>query len=385
MDIGSGIFIGIVGGAICYGWFSNKSKKITEDEYNKNLRVRLEQEKTQFENDLRNKEVFMLEIREKLLSGFLQGRKWLASYIAEADSLNDEAISQYLKDKPHPAYGAAFEVKAAKVEKRRWKDRAKFLEYQVASYKEYFPFLEEFEDAILDESISLSSDSDNRDSIEKADPAIKYLARGEYEQLSDANRYQLALERYLSGNLSQSAVGKLYEQCIGYLYEKQGYSVEYHGIVKGLEDLGRDLICIKGTEVLIIQAKCWAAAKVIHEKHIFQLYGSTLLYRLNGQYKHASNAIPHFYTTTRLSDVAREAAKDLNVVVHEGVALNKAFPLIKCNINQATKEKIYHLPFDQQYDRTVITPTQGEVYALTVAEAESKGFRRAKRYFGPSA
>lgn len=53
------------------------------------------------------------------------------------------------------------------------------------------------------------------------------------------------------------------------------------------------------------------------------------------------------------------------------------FPRIKCNINGASK--IYHLPFDQQYDRTEIK-NAGEFYAWTVKEAESKGFRRAMRH-----
>jgi hypothetical protein len=56
--------------------------------------------------------------------------------------------------------------------------------------------------------------------------------------------------------------------------------------------------------------------------------------------------------------------------------------MIKCNINQSSKENIYHLQFDQQYDRTKINQALGEFYATSVVEAESKGFRRALRYFG---
>ena len=56
------------------------------------------------------------------------------------------------------------------------------------------------------------------------------------------------------------------------------------------------------------------------------------------------------------------------------------YPLIKCNINRTTKERIYHLPFDQQYDRVVISPNSEECYAWTVQEAEDKGFRRAWRW-----
>ena len=45
-------------------------------------------------------------------------------------------------------------------------------------------------------------------------------------------------------------------------------------------------------------------------------------------------------------------------------------------------EMIYHLPFDQMYDRVVIEPEKGECYVKTVAEAEQKGFRRAYRWRG---
>lgn len=47
-----------------------------------------------------------------------------------------------------------------------------------------------------------------------------------------------------------------------------------------------------------------------------------------------------------------------------------------------TREKIYHLPFDQQYDKVVIEPERGEFYADSVATAEARGFRRAFRYRG---
>ena len=54
------------------------------------------------------------------------------------------------------------------------------------------------------------------------------------------------------------------------------------------------------------------------------------------------------------------------------------YPMIKCNINNG--EKIYHLPFDQQYHRAMIK-NEGEFYAMTVKEATEKGFRRAMRHF----
>ena len=40
---------------------------------------------------------------------------------------------------------------------------------------------------------------------------------------------------------------------------------------------------------------------------------------------------------------------------------------------------------DQQYDTAIIEPHKGEFYAMTVAEAEKAGFRRAFRWHPQSA
>ena len=56
--------------------------------------------------------------------------------------------------------------------------------------------------------------------------------------------------------------------------------------------------------------------------------------------------------------------------------------MIKCNINRTTGEKIYHLPFDINYDKTVIDPAHGEFYAATAPQAESAGFRRTHKWTG---
>lgn len=57
-------------------------------------------------------------------------------------------------------------------------------------------------------------------------------------------------------------------------------------------------------------------------------------------------------------------------------------PMPKRNINRTTGEKIYHLPFDINYDKTVIAPAHGEFYAATVPQAESAGFRRTHKWTG---
>lgn len=377
-----------------YGWFSDKSTKLKQGEHNRALRQKLDADRTEFARKsskdtkaLKAREEFLSNLQQEFGVGLIRGRKWLARFIAEADQVFDKSIVGDLRSKRRPAYKAAEEVSLARAERRAYKEKLKFLEYQLQSYKEYFPFLEEYEDAILDEAITLVPGEDNIEAIENADPVLRYVQKSEFESLSSSQRNQLALDRYLAGKLSQAGIGRMYERYLGYLYERDGWFVEYHGIVEGYEDLGRDLICTKDEEVQIVQAKCWSAEKVIREKHLFQLFGTTQMYLmyLPREDLLSPSVSSVFTTTTVLSDVARQAAKWLKINVKERFPLAKDYPMIKCNINQSSKEKIYHLPFDQQYDRTKIVPRFGEFYASTVAEAERRGFRRAYRFSGPFA
>jgi hypothetical protein len=69
----------------------------------------------------------------------------------------------------------------------------------------------------------------------------------------------------------------------------------------------------------------------------------------------------------------------LEVECNENIRVSD-YPLVKCNISTHDGTRIYHLPFDQQYDQTKINPVKGEKYAYTVAEAERAGFRRAWKW-----
>jgi hypothetical protein len=169
----------------------------------------------------------------------------------------------------------------------------------------------------------------------------------------------------------------MYERYLGYLYESDGWTVTYFGANEGLEDMGRDLLCIKESMMHVVQAKYWAKHKTLHEKHIFQLYGTTVLLPLTRPDLRNIRVKPVFAATTKLSPTAEFAAKQLGVEVRS-LDMSKDYPLIKCNVNGKTK--IYHLPFDQQYDRVRIDPTRGETYVRTAQEAEKLGFRRAMRH-----
>lgn len=90
--------------------------------------------------------------------------------------------------------------------------------------------------------------------------------------------------------------------------------------------------------------------------------------------------IPKLITTADVSDKAKRVAKVLGVMIEKTPF--KPYPSVKCNVSRRTGEKIYHLPFDQQYDSILIEEERMECYVKTVAEAETLGFRHAFRWEG---
>lgn len=216
------------------------------------------------------------------------------------------------------------------------------------------------------------------------DAVRDYLSKEEYTSLTVTERNQLALDRYNSShNKTKWQVGRDYEQSVGYQYRQKGYDVDNYGAYMGLEDLGRDIIAKKDENILIIQCKYWSSIKQIHEKHITQLYGTTASYCIENHVD-PSKVQGVLITNIHLSDTARKMASYLGIKCMENYSM-KPYPCIKCNIghDEFGETKIYHLPFDQQYDATKINK-RGEFYAMTVAEAEAAGFRRAFKWFGNS-
>lgn len=297
----------------------------------------------------------------------------LAAVMADLLTAHFDYSAKYLREKPHPAHTEAFRINQLKKETKKIIEEKKLLEYQIAYIRKVIPNIDDiFDSGFIDHELPFEAETE-----ENTDRVRFYLEPEEYQKLSSVERNQLALDRYISGRKSKWQIGRDYEMYIGYLYEKKGCTVEYMGIIKGLEDLGRDLIVKNNGKTSIIQCKNWSKEKTIHEKHIFQLFGTVVLYNIEHP---QANAKGIFISTTTLSQTALQVAKELDIRVVQKD--HGEFPRIKCNINRSTGEWIYHLPFDQQYDSARIDKTQGEFYALTVAEAETNGFRRAFRHFG---
>lgn len=365
------IFAGVLLYAVgaLYNFFSN-----TRDNY-------IDRKKGLEELDKQLQDRINLALKQKgdleaLGKQYSEGFPLLAQAYSQYLSLYDERYANYLETKSHPAQKSADLVREITQQKREAVKLAKELEFLNKYYETIAPFLLDAKGELLEEIEARQVLSDYTKE-EQQDPVIHFMTKEEYRRLSVTDRNQLALDRYWERRKSKGAIGALYERYVGYLYESKGYDVEFHGIFKGFEDLGRDLIAKKGKEIIVIQCKNWSQFKTIYENHIFQFFGTVFRYKYD--YK-GHNIKAAFYTSTKLSDIAALFAKDLDIDLFQEFKLER-YPCIKCNIG-SKGEKIYHLPMDQQYDTVKIEPHKGEQYIMTVAEAEKLGFRRAFRWHG---
>lgn len=304
----------------------------------------------------------------------LQSSPWLAEQIADILASYDEDTAVHLANKKHPAQKAAEAVRLIARDKRELQKKNKLLQYQLSYYEMLFPWLEEFREVDPKKGWKLTHEIDGKEESEY-ESIREWLSPDEYQRLSQSERYQLVLDRYIKKAKSNWEIGIDYERYVGYTYEMKGYKVHYSGALLGLEDMGRDLVAEYGDQSLVIQCKRWSSDKTIHEKHIFQLFGTTMVLHIKNPDRYYSGV---FITTTTLSDTARKCAQSLHIEVIENYSYQK-HPMIKCN-KAYTGEKIYHLPMDQQYDRVIIANKPGSLFANTVKEAEKLGYRRAYRW-----
>ena len=392
------IFFGmIIAGVVAYSIIGDKvnyekraiadaatAKKVKQENKNLELHNKKEElyEKTALINNLIKKADKSIQSEAKN-KGNKKARAWFGALYAETQSLLDNYRSNLLRYKKRPSLKGAEQVREVKKEKRELNKKLKILEYQLKTYEQYFPIIEDFKDYILEDDTFLIKSDGSVSQDEDYDPVQKFLKPEEFKKLPIDRKNQLALDRYLNKTHTKLEIGRFYERYIGYLYEQEDWIVKFFGIIEGFDDLGRDLICTKGNEIHIVQTKNWSKYKIIREKYLYQHFATTIHYQLQEKISKKVKVKPIFYATIDFSDMAKKVSKALNIQI-KTEKLKKDYPMIKCNINPSTKEKIYHLPFDQQYDKVIIGNNPGELYVKTVAEATKKGFRRAFRYRGPA-
>lgn len=296
----------------------------------------------------------------------------LTSFIADFKLLQYQISAEYLESKKNPAIKEALRIRELHAQTKIYIQQLKETEYKFENLLALYPELEKYVD---DYGLVGLPEEVVNDYESEYDIVYDFLSKEEYLNLNENERNQLALNNYKKGKKKTKwQIGRDYEMYVAHTYRLKGYKVINFGVTQKLEDMGRDLIVIVNNKNhLIVQCKFWSEKKLIHEKHIAQLFGTTHEYMVKNNVK----ANPVFVTNIDLSDTAVQFAKNLNVEILK-MSLGD-YPMIKCNINN--NQKIYHLPFDQKYD-FVKLENKGEAYVNTVKEAVDLGFRRAFRYSG---
>ena len=303
---------------------------------------------------------------------------YMAAIMADYETFELEVIARDL-DWGHSAQRLkkVKSIREIRKDAQNMVEKNKEAQYQLSYLLKLYPVLEDVIETDYKDLPSVPLEY-----LPDRDPARDYLSKEEYAALSETERNQLALDRYVASHQkSKWQIGRDYELYVGYIYQKSGYDVEYFGSYMKMDDLGRDLIATKDDMTLIVQCKYWSSKKEIHENHVNQLYGTTVCYCLEHDIN-PSKVRPILITNIKLTPMAKKMAEYLHVSYKENYEL-KDYPRIKCNIghDEFGQTKIYHLPFDQQYDNVKLNKP-GEFFAMTVAEAEAKGFRRAYKWFG---
>lgn len=306
---------------------------------------------------------------EKLLSGKTVAFPYISSLISDYLLIDLERLKEISEKSSPSIFNYPIRIEELRAQTSTLLRSAKLYEYQLKYLLDSFPTL----------SLYLNSDEMpvfSKVSAALPDPVRSFLSDDEYASLSDTEKNQLALDRYVNQRKKNEwQIGRDYEMSIGYQLESRGYVVTYRGIEEKLHDFGVDLIARRGSSLLVIQCKYWSSSSVIHEKYITQLYGSTAFFASKNP---AMHVIPVFISSTFLSSDAKLIANKLSIKYFESVPMFD-FPRIKCNIGRDENNcisYIYHLPMDPQYDSVKINKP-GECMAFTVQEAESFGFRRA--------
>lgn len=301
-----------------------------------------------------------------------------AELIARIESAMYDDVAGKLRYKQNPAITTADRIeKEFKQEYIKWRVLYEELYAKYQFLCETFPDLKLYIDD--EESlVQLEDIASINDLTDDTDRAADYLTKEEWMRLIPIERNQLALDNYIKkGRKSNAIIGFEYEMYVDYMLRTKGFRTTPHGILEGVNDLGRDILAERDydgiTETYIIQCKLRSHDKVIHENVICQLFGTTLEYKFANKDK---IVIPVICTNVPLSGTAKRFADTFHIF--QLCTPMQEYPRIKCNIN-SNGEKIYHLPFDQQYWRTQIK-NDGECYAWTVREAEDMGFRRAMRH-----
>ena len=134
-----------------------------------------------------------------------KGFPWLSEAIAEYYRFIEFEVADYLENKSHPAFKKAEEVREVALNNRILRKQLKIAENFVNYYESLFPWITDYVGEDLDELLEYVVEEKSKEKSEEVDPVLDFIPRAEYENLSEEDRNQKALNRYRS---EERRVGK---------------------------------------------------------------------------------------------------------------------------------------------------------------------------------
>ena len=180
--------------------------------------------------------------------------------------------------------------------------------------------------------------------------------------------YEYSLNNFWkNAHSNRSNEGFLYERYVGIEFEKEGYYVEYRGILNKSTDMGRDLICKKGGYTVLVQCKHLSQGSYISVKEVHQLFGSYWQYALENPQEIVRG---RFYTNVHYGLEATKAGAVLGLYLRDNIDMPPKFPVVRC----VHTTGLYYLPTDTDYFSIKFSLNAGDKYHMTVKDAEEDGF-----------
>lgn len=154
----------------------------------------------------RSQEVIQAMIDDKLVAAEL-----VAEALADYETAIAGARADVLREKSRPARAAAEEIRAkGRQLSTLWRE-AKYTQYLLKLYEWHFPWLSELRDA-EDARAFLADLTDHEGDDPQADPVKHWLTPEEFAKLSEGERNQRALDRYLKTRKSPWQLGRDYKR-----------------------------------------------------------------------------------------------------------------------------------------------------------------------------
>lgn len=188
-----------VGALLTYNYAPIKSEILTLSQQKEELELVLNDYTAQrrtFERQKEHLDRAEADIQH-IINSSQQNYPWLASFFAEYYDLILGKVEDNFRTKHPPAPRAADEVARLRTDTKQLQKQLKLAEYQLSVYESLFPWLEEFKElspeAAAQAAAVVSSDSNAADEY----AALRdWLSPEEYQTLSQAEKFQLALDRY---------------------------------------------------------------------------------------------------------------------------------------------------------------------------------------------